>query len=286
MGRDLKKIWSVAFTEWIKWICNPRMIIVPMLILYIYTFAIEPLMARSVKMESPLNLLEPLIAIGNSGQLALIMPIVFMNLMGDFPKIDGCTMFMISRTGRKNWFYGQLLFAVMSIVTYLGSIYIVTTAFIMNKTFFANGWSMVVKKFDVLFPEEAFGFASELVPGNLYNHMTPFSAAVQTYALMFMYLLVIVLIMLLFNLKNRKVIGFAVAVGIIVAGTLFCSVKSDAMWIFPMANAITWLHFTDIYKDEIFPVYYSYIYFGVITAILLVLNVFAVRKANITEGME
>lgn len=286
MGRNLKKIWSVAFTEWLKWICNPRMILVPMLILYIYTFAVEPLMARSTKMNSPLNLLEPLIAIGNSGQLALIMPIVFMNLMGDFPKIDGCTMFMISRTGRKNWFYGQLLFAVMSIVTYLGAIYIATTALIMNKTFLANGWSMVVKKFNVLFPEEAFGFASELVPGNLYNHMTPFSAAIQTYALMFMYLLIISLIILLFNLKNKKVIGFAVAVGIIVAGTLLCSVKSDAMWVFPMANAITWLHFTDIYKDEIFPVYYSYIYFGIITAILLMLNIFAVRKANITEGME
>lgn len=286
MGRNLKKIWSVAFTEWLKWICNPRMILVPMLILYIYSFAVEPLMARSIKMNSPLNLLEPLIAIGNSGQLALIMPIVFMNFMGDFPKIDGCTMFMISRTGRKNWFYGQLLFAVMSIVTYLGAIYIATTALIMNKTFLANGWSMVVKKFNVLFPEEAFGFASELVPGNLYNHMTPFSAAIQTYALMFMYLLIISLIMLLFNLKNKKVIGFAVAVGIIVAGTLLCSVKSDVMWVFPMANAITWLHFTDIYKDEIFPVYYSYIYFGIITAILLMLNIFAVRKANITEGME
>ncbi len=286
MGHDIKKVWSVARTEWLKWICNPRMIVVFVLIVYIYNFAIAPLMERSVKMGAPLNLLEPLIAIGNSGQLAVVMPIVFLTLMSDFPKIDGSTMFIISRTGRKSWFAGQLLFAVMSIITYLGIIYIVTTAFIMNRTFLANGWSMVVKKYNILFPDDAYGFAYELMPANLYNQMTPYSAAIQTYALMFMYLLILILIMLFFNLKKKKNIGFGAAAAVLAFGTLFCSVKSDMMWAFPMANAITWLHYTDIYKEEIVPVFFSYIYFGVIIFVMVVLNLFALKKADITDEME
>ena len=86
---SLRKIWAVARTEWLKWVCNPRMIIIPVLTVFIYSYAITPLLERSEKMGEPLNLLEPLIAVGNSGMLTLIIPLVFLTLMSDFPKTDG-----------------------------------------------------------------------------------------------------------------------------------------------------------------------------------------------------
>lgn len=181
---SLRKIWAVARTEWLKWVCNPRMIIIPVLTVFIYSYAITPLLERSEKMGEPLNLLEPLIAVGNSGMLTLIIPLVFLTLMSDFPKTDGSSLFFLSRTGRYNWLLGQILFGVMSALTFLAAIYVICTAFLMNRAFLADGWSMVVKRYDLLFPEEAVGFASELVPPNLYNQMTPFSAAIQTFVLL------------------------------------------------------------------------------------------------------
>lgn len=283
---SLRKIWAVARTEWLKWLCNSRMIIIPVLTAFIYSYAIEPLLERAEKMGEPLNILEPLIAVGNSGMLTLIIPIIFLTLMSDFPRTDGSTMFMLSRTGRTNWMLGQMLFGMMSAVTFLAAIYMMCTAFLMGRAFLANGWSMVVKRYNVLYPEEAYSFASELVPENLYNQMTPYSAVIQTYLLLFLYLFTLILVMLIFRQRRLKAGGFLAVSGIIGFGVLFTSIKSSVMWVFPMANTIVWLHYTDIYRKEIYPVAYSYFYFAVIIAVLIAANVFASRKMNIDSTDE
>lgn len=277
---SLRKIWAVARTEWLKWVCNPRMIIIPVLTVFIYSYAITPLLERSEKMGEPLNLLEPLIAVGNSGMLTLIIPLVFLTLMSDFPKTDGSSLFFLSRTGRYNWLLGQILFGLMSALTFLAAIYVICTAFLMNRAFLADGWSMVVKRFDLLFPAEAGGFASELLPPNLYNQMTPFSAVIQTYILMFLYLVTVLLVLLFFQQRKHKSLGFLTASGIIGFGTLFTSVRSFAMWAFPMPNAIVWLHYTEIYREAVVPTSYSYIYFGTIITLLIIANVIAARRLN------
>lgn len=275
------KIWTIAQTEWLKWVCNARMIIIPVLTAFIYSYAITPLLERAEKMGEPLNILEPLIAVGNSGMLVLIIPIVFLTLMSDFPRADGSTVFMISRTGRKNWMIGQMLFGVMSALTFLAAIYVMCTTFLTSKAFLANGWSMVVKRYNVLYPDEQFSFASELVPENLYNQMTPFSAVIQTYLLLFLYLFVLILVMLLFRQRKLKAGGFLAVSGIIGFGVLFTAIKSSYMWIFPMANTIVWLHYTDIFRKEIFPISCSYIYFAVIISVLVIANILASGKMNI-----
>lgn len=277
---SLRMVWSVARTEWIKWVCSSRMILIPVLAVFIYTFAIEPLMERSRIMGQPLNLVEPLVAVGNSGMLTLILPLVFLTLMSDFPKLDGSAIFMLSRTGRTNWMLGQLLFGIMSVFSFLGSVYAICTAFIMNKTFVANGWSMVVKQFDALYPDMAGGFASELVPGNLHNQMTPFAALGHTLALMSLYLLTLLLILLLFQQKKKKAAGFLTAAGVIGFGVVLTALKGDAMWITPMANAIVWLHYDEILRETNLPTYISYVYFAVLTVALFTANVAASRNLN------
>ena len=66
MNRNFKCVLSVARSEYIKWITNPRVIIVGVLLVFMRTLAIEPLLERAAKMEIPLNILEPFVAIGNS----------------------------------------------------------------------------------------------------------------------------------------------------------------------------------------------------------------------------
>ena len=119
MNRNFKCVLSVARSEYIKWITNPRVIIVGVLLVFMRTLAIEPLLERAAKMEIPLNILEPFVAIGNSGMLVMLMPCVFMVLISDYPKMTGNTLFFIRRTGRFNWFAGQVIFLFMSIISFL-----------------------------------------------------------------------------------------------------------------------------------------------------------------------
>ena len=90
---NLRQCFSCAKTEYIKWVCDARMVILGVLLIFIYNFAITPLLENAEKMNEPLNMLEPFIAVANSGAVLMIIPLVFMTLIADFPKIDNNTVF-------------------------------------------------------------------------------------------------------------------------------------------------------------------------------------------------
>lgn len=96
--RELRKIWGVTRTEYVSWITDPRIIILGVLLIFIKMLAIDPLAARAEKFGDTMIIFEPYIAVGNSGALTLFMPLVFLVLLSDYPKLGGNSMFYISRT--------------------------------------------------------------------------------------------------------------------------------------------------------------------------------------------
>ena len=123
-GIHLKKSFACAKVEYIKWVCDARMIIIAVLLVFIHSFAIMPLRENAELMGEPLNILEPFIAVANSGAILLIIPLVFMTLISDFPKIDTNTVFYISRTGRISWLLGQVLKLIFMAVSFLSVIFL------------------------------------------------------------------------------------------------------------------------------------------------------------------
>ena len=63
MIRNLQCMFAVAKSEYIRWITNPRMILMGILIVFMRTLAVEPLLERAAKMGLPLNRMEPFIAV-------------------------------------------------------------------------------------------------------------------------------------------------------------------------------------------------------------------------------
>ena len=105
------------------------------LLIFIYSFIIEPLSLHAIKMNSPLNILEPFIATVNSEILMIIVPAVFMALFSDFPRTDGNTLFFLQRIGKLNWILGQILYSLMAIVTYVVAIFMGSVAPLLAKSF-------------------------------------------------------------------------------------------------------------------------------------------------------
>lgn len=103
---SIKTALKCAKTDFVKWAFNSRMIILVVIAAFIYICAVQPLEENAAIMGKPLNAIEPYIAALNSGSLLLIIPLGFLAISSDFPKIDGSAMFGLMRTGRKNWFLG------------------------------------------------------------------------------------------------------------------------------------------------------------------------------------
>ncbi len=278
MGNKLKlyAIWNVAKSEFIKWITNPRIIIAGVLIVFIRSFAVLPMLEQSEKYGEPLNVMEPFIAAGNSGMLALFLPLVFLLLISDFPIMGGNTIFFINRTGKLNWFLGQIVFIIISIFVYIGTILL--SCMVMSKGTFSTEWSNVITKFNAAFPDEAGGFVSKLIPSNLYNQIPILNAVIGTVLLIAMYLLTLALILCLMKMLYLRGAGLLSALTVIVLGAASCSLKINVMWIFPTANTLMWLHYKEILKEPITPVENSFLYFLILIAVLFIANLFVLRN--------
>lgn len=267
-------------TEFVKWVCDARMVIVAVLLIFINNFAVSLLTNNAELMGEPLNILEPFIAVANSEILILIIPIVFLTLIADYPKVDTNTVFYIVRIGRANWFVGQVLKLVFMIVSYLAVIFLGTVLPMLSKGFWYNGWSNVATGFVKMFPDRRGDFGVALLPENLYNQLSVFEAAVKSYLLVAAYLMIIGLILLVFSLFKRKTLGFIICGRMISLGMAFSAIRTNLMWTMPMANSITWLHYTKYFKKPIMPMSFSVIYLLVLIAVLLVFGGIAIGKFN------
>lgn len=274
-------ILSIARSEYLCWITNPRIIIVGVLFIFMRTLAVEPLLERAEKMSVSLTVFEPFVSIGNSGMLVLLMPCVFLILISDYPIISRNTLLFIQRTGKFNWFLGQLLFIILAIFSYMGTLFLFSIA--TSKGEFRIEWSETVRMYSSRFPDEYNSFASELLPSNLYNQIPLITSVLQTFFLMSVYLFVLVLILYLFKLMGIKSAGVFAVFTVVGLGVATCSLKTSAMWYFPMANTIVWLHYTEILRDPVIPISKSYLYFTVIIIGLFICNLVALKKLQFTN---
>ena len=82
---NLRAVRRVAGAAYLKWVTNPRMVTVGILLVFVHSFAVQPMRARAAVYGAPINVLEPFLAVCNSSLTALFIPVVFILLMSDFP---------------------------------------------------------------------------------------------------------------------------------------------------------------------------------------------------------
>ena len=74
---SLKQIFSVFKREYTEWITNPRMLVCLVVLVMIREIVILPLKNYAFTLAQPINALEPVIAVANSGIMLLLIPLVF-----------------------------------------------------------------------------------------------------------------------------------------------------------------------------------------------------------------
>lgn len=283
---SLKKIRSVAYAEYVKWICNPRIIIFFAFFIFVYDYIILEMKDASNEMGAKCMIFEPFLAIGNSTFLMLLIPVVFITLLGDFPKTDGNTMFYICRTGKKNWIFGQLLFAFMAELTYLLSMLIFSTVCALPFSMWSDKWSDITTKYTYVFPDRMGALMANLLTNRLYNNITPLGAMIYTFSLMLLYLFLISVILMTGFAFGKRIFGIVINCIIMCIGTVAAMSESALKWYFPTANTLSWLHFDKFLNKQIFDIRYSYLYFIVAVIVLVVTDMIAIRRydfAKITD---
>lgn len=274
-----------AKNDFTKWAFSSRMIILAVIAVFIYVAASQPLTANSAIMGKPLNALEPYVAALNSGLLLLIIPLGFLAVSSDFPKLDGNATYCFIRIGKINWFFGQLINLVMMSTAYLLFIFAASTIPVVYIGFWGADWSDVALYFSLEFPEYSQNFGALLLPKNMFNHLSIVGAAAQSTVFVFVYLILLGMVMMCFTILGKKALGVVFCGGIIAVGSALCSIRAPLMWALPMANSVVWLHYTEFRREPFYPIWCSGSYFGITIAFLIVLSLVRLKRFDCLQNV-
>lgn len=277
---SISRIWRIACIDFYKWIINSRMIVITAMIVFVCSFAVTQLMEISREMNSPLNFIEPFIAVFNSRVLCLVTPAVCIFLISDYPHLDRNSLFVLHRVNKREWVIGQFIFFTLSAFTFMGIIFLCSLIPNCMNSFVINGWSLVVTKYGVYNSEKASSFAASLIKEELYNQIAPYQAAVTSFFLNLLYMILLAMILLMFHVLNLRKIGVPVSISIIAVGSALGILNSQGMWYFPMAHTMIHLHFTKHLKEPIMSINSSFLYFGIIISAIIIFCLIWVKHTN------
>ena len=278
--KNVRSIWVMAWTEYRQWIVNPRILLIGILCVFSKSMVADALIQQAAETGEKLHYLEPFIAMGNSNVLLLFFPFVFLILMSDFPAMRKSTLFVMKRTGKRVWFYGQFLFLWMCAVTFLLLVLGLSCLSVIGNADWGNSWSNAVTKYAAMFPEKYNSFTAQYIPVNLYNQLPIDIAFWHTVFLLLGYLVLLAMLLMLWKLCLCKTAGLLTNATLIGLGAAACTIRLPAMWIFPMANSLIWMHYTKIAAEPVYPLWASYAYFGVGIGLLLLVCRIILDKTN------
>lgn len=283
---SVRRAYRIACASFYQWVMNPRMIVAASMIVFIWNFAVSPLVSISREMNTPLNIVEPYIAVLNSRTLCLVMPSVYVFLVSDCPRLDKSSQFTLHRVSKTEWVTGQFLFFVLTAFAF--SVLIFLSAILPNclHAFAANGWSTVATKYAVYYPEKSASFSAQLIKGELYHQIAPYHAALLSFTLSLLYEILLGMMLLLFQIWNLRKYGIATAIGIIGLGTAFGLFRTKCMWYFPMAHTMVELHYTKYLKEPVMDMRYSFVYFAVIIALVLTVCMITIKQTDFIDYQE
>lgn len=278
-----KRIFLCAKTEYINWLKNPKMIVYLSSLLFIYGYVVLPLADASAETGVRLNFAEVFIALSNSGMVLLILPVIFMVLISDFPHTDKGVLFSVIRTGRIRWAISQLLHLAYMSASFVAGTFVMSVIMTLNCNTFNMQWSYISYAYMDMHPNLGVSFISELLPENLYYQMTLPTAIFRGFVFVFLYLYTIGLIFFVAKICVIRLAGVIASAAVITIGTLLTSIDSPAKWAFPMANSVTWIHYAKYTRKPEYPIEYSYIYYAVVISVLIIISLISSSKYNFLE---
>lgn len=248
-----------------------KIIILFVMLVFVNVQVIGPLRQCKMLMGEMLSIPEAFVALGNSGVILLIIPILFLVLMADFPQRTGIDRFYQMRCTKRTWIFGQAVFAAAASCFVLLFLLVSSCVLMIGTGRWSLSFSDAVTHFTSVYPDRTGDYVVQLLPGNLYQQMTLEQALIHTFCLLLLYFLLISYVLLFSTVSNHRYVGILANGFAIILGAVTCEVRMKQMWILPMAHTIPWLHY-DEYLDRMnFPMWGSYLYLAAISALLLVL---------------
>jgi len=155
--------------------------------------------------------------------IKLIFTLPLLMIFCNAPFADKNTMFILARSGKKQWLAGQLLYIVFSAAAYYIFIFLCTVIIALPYAEFTSGWGKLINTLAYTETAASMGYHFIDVSGFVLTYFTPLQAIWFTFLLSWLTAVLFGMAICCFNvLTETKYIGTAVS-GIIIIFSCFAA---------------------------------------------------------------
>ena len=258
---------------------DTRMVLLLMVLGYIYNEGIYGLLQNAKTVQVPLGMFEGFIMCMNHFLYLVLFLMGFIFFLISIPKINSDYIFFVQRAGKKTWLFGEVINIGFVSMIYMGLMAVVSIVGVASYSFTGNVWSDYVLDYDLKY-KEIVGGENMPIDHTVYRYDYPFRTALNAFLLMFLCLLVLGIVVLVFSIINKRIIGILLDVVFIGSVLLFENLRTGFMWIFPTSHSVIKLHHVFVFKKSMIPLPLSYCYFIVVEAVLIFVSCRLLKKKN------
>ena len=285
----LYEILSAVRYNFRTWRGNVR-VILTFILAFILCFLLSDKAASfALSVGATMQAFEPFIWTFGDANSVLMISLLLVLLFADIPYLDAGAPYYLVRMRRRTWALGQVIYVLLATLIYVAFIFTVTTVICMKNSFIGNMWSETAAILGYS------GAGSRIVLPALVKTLEmsrPYPCAAAVFALMAGYTLVLSLLMLLAKLRRGKAAGIIAAFAFSLYGfllnpelikTVFRVSDGDMYkanvavgWLSPLNHATYHMH--SFGWDLLPKLWQTYLFFGVLSVILVFLIIRAMRK--------
>ena len=284
----MKQVWIIAIENFRQWKNNPQIIMTFCLGFIVCFLLSDKAMEFAKNSDMSLQILEPFIWTFGDATSVLLISLCLLLLFGNMPDLNNQVPFLLVRTSRMIWMFGQILYLVMATMIYMIFILLSTCMLSMENAFTTNMWSQAAA---------VLGYSdigsNIFVPSfvKVMELSYPYTCTLHILGLMIGYALFMVSLILFLNLWKRKggIIGGIVFSGIgflltpdVIAAWFHISKERMAIaniafgWLSPLNHATYYMH--NFGYDNLPKLWTSYLFFVAGSLILFLLSLWKIRK--------
>lgn len=287
--QKLRQIGAVAVYNFRQWHKNPR-IIITFLLAFILCFLLSDKAVNFAKEhDTIMQIVEPFVWTFGDSNSILLSSMLLILLFADMPFLSAGTPFYLMRIDRKTWVLGQGLYIISATAIYLTFILAATSLVCMTNAFPANMWSKTAAILGYSGEGEAVALPALVKTLEISK---PYPCMATIFLLMLLYTLVMVFLMLFFNIWKGQVAGVISVFAFSVTGFLLnpenlknlfrlpdeLAYKARVWvgWASPLNQATYHMH--NFGYDRLPRLWQTYLIFGGLLLILMVLSLWAIRR--------
>ena len=274
-----------------RWHKNPRIIIAFFLTFIVCFLLTDRLLDYSYGYGTTLQIFEPFIWTFGDSNSILLMSLFTLILFADMPFLTSGLPFFLMRSSKKSWLAGQIIYIFGTCLIYMLFILLSTIFLCCQNAFAGNIWS---KTAAILGYSGDGELLSVPVTVKTLEMSRPYTCALTVFALMLIYMLVIVFVMFLFSIVKGRRAGTVSVLAFSLYGFLlnpkniinFLSLPQQLFykawvftgWVSPLNQATYSMH--NFGYDRLPRLWQSYAIFALILIFLIALSYRAMRGYN------